>query len=186
MRPGLVGVEELRLIAGTGVPPGPVEQPATLGQWPVRLGPLPDVLDLEQEVGIGGGVRGPVEDYGRTHQAAWGDLGDGLAVPAGGPVDQSVEVGAGGGGGVEGRGVGWVRAPVRGGTGAVSPAMTTASVMVRNSVMGVGARPMPAPTPLSWPWMSMSQGESTVPTADPISTAMSASRTVRVASVAMT
>jgi hypothetical protein len=53
------------------------------------------VVDLEQEVGVGRRVGGPVDDRGRRDQPGRRDLCDGGGVPAGDPVDRGVEVRAG-------------------------------------------------------------------------------------------
>src|ERR1035441_8681116 len=68
MRPGRVRAQELLLISGTGVPAGPVEQPAAVWQRAVLTFPLFDVLDFEQEVGIGGGLGAEIEDHGRRDE----------------------------------------------------------------------------------------------------------------------
>jgi hypothetical protein len=95
VRAGHVGVQERVLVRGAGVPAGPVQQPAAVGQRAVVLLPFPYVLDGQQEVGVGGGLEGRVQDHGGGHEPARLDLGDVLAVPAGDPVDRCVEVGSG-------------------------------------------------------------------------------------------
>ena len=95
VRARLVGVEELGLVVGTGVPARAVQQPAALGQRPVGRLPLLDVVDLEQEVRIGGRFRAEVEHHGRGDQPRHRHLGHVLAVLAGNPVHRGVEVRAG-------------------------------------------------------------------------------------------
>ncbi len=95
VRAGLVGVEERLLARPTGVPPGAVEQPSTIGERPVLLLPRPQVGDLEQEVGVLGGTSGHVDDDGRGDQPLHGHRGDVALVPPRHPVVGGVEVRAG-------------------------------------------------------------------------------------------
>src|ERR1035438_7126857 len=92
MRPGRVRVQELLLIGGTGVPAGPVEQPAAVWQRAVLTFPLFDVLDFEQEVGIGGRLGAEIEDHGRRDELTHRHLRHVRAVLAGHPVHRRVEM----------------------------------------------------------------------------------------------
>ena len=65
----LVGVGTASWSSDAGVPAGAVEQPAAVGQRPVLGLPRLDVLDLEQEVGVLGGLGGEVEHHGRARSA---------------------------------------------------------------------------------------------------------------------
>jgi hypothetical protein len=53
------------------------------------------VVDLEQEVRVGGGLRGEVQHRGGRDQPTRRDLRDILSLAAGHPVHRRVEVGAG-------------------------------------------------------------------------------------------
>ena len=66
----LVGVEELLLVGRARVPAGAVEQPAAVGQRAVGLRPVAYVVDLQQEVGVGGDPVGDVEHDGGARPAA--------------------------------------------------------------------------------------------------------------------
>src|SRR5258708_1111501 len=95
VRPALVRVQELLLASRTSVPPGPVQQPAAVGQRSVLAFPLLDVLDLEQEIRVGRSLRAEVEHNHRGDQPVNGYLRNVVAVPPGRPVNRRVEVGAG-------------------------------------------------------------------------------------------
>ena len=95
VRPGLVGVEEVLLAVRPGVPAGPVQQPAAVGQRPVVGLPLHDVIGLQQEVRVGRRLRAEIQHDGRRDQAGHRYLGDILAVAAADPVHWRVEMGTG-------------------------------------------------------------------------------------------
>jgi hypothetical protein len=57
--------------------------------------PLPDVLDLDEEVRVLGGLRGDVEHHRRSDELARRDRGDVVLALPRDPVVGSVEVGAG-------------------------------------------------------------------------------------------
>jgi hypothetical protein len=86
VRSGLVCVEERDLVRGSGIPAGAVEQPATLGQRTVLVLPGADVLDLQQEVGVGGGLLAAVEHGRWTDQIPRRYLRDIVEILAGDPV----------------------------------------------------------------------------------------------------
>ena len=82
VRARLVGIQELGLAVGTGVPARPVQQPAALRQRPVVRFPLLDVLDLEQEVRVSGRFRTEIKHHGRGDQPRHRHIGHVLPVLA--------------------------------------------------------------------------------------------------------
>ena len=95
MRAAFVGVQEVRLVVGAGVPTSAVEQPTAGRQRSVLLLPTLDVLDLEQEVGVGGRCRGEIEHHRRRDQPTGRDRRHIVEVLPRDPVLRRVEVRAG-------------------------------------------------------------------------------------------
>ncbi len=57
-------VQEAFTVLGANVPPGANEEPAALWQGSVLRLPFADVVVIQQEVGVGGGLCGDVQDKG--------------------------------------------------------------------------------------------------------------------------
>src|SRR5580765_3131240 len=74
VRTGLVRVDEPLLAVGAGVPAGAVDHPATGGQRSVLGLPGADVVDLEQEVGVGCALGTEVEHHDGPDQPGHRDV----------------------------------------------------------------------------------------------------------------
>src|SRR5262249_23140188 len=93
--PGAFALGDRSWALGRGGPPaGPVQQPAPGRRRTVGSLPVLDVVDLQQEVGILGGLGAEVEHRRVPDQLGEWGLGHVLAVPTGHPVHRRVEVGA--------------------------------------------------------------------------------------------